>query len=57
MLRKLRHVAIIVEDFERAIDKFEGFGLKCTEVVENKEAGMKVGFFPIGFKSFIHFPD
>jgi len=48
MLRKLRHVAIIVEDFDRAIDKFEGFGLKCTEVVENKEAGMRVAFFPIG---------
>ena len=48
MPKKLRHIGIIVEDFERAIEKFEGFGLKCTEIVENKEAGMKVAFFPIG---------
>jgi len=48
MLRKLRHVGIIVEDFERSIEKFEGFGLRCTEVLENKEAGMKIAFFPAG---------
>lgn len=48
MLRKIRHIGIVVEDLKRAIDKFEGFGLCCNEVTEIKELGIKVGFLPIG---------
>ncbi|MBI5968095.1 MAG: VOC family protein [Deltaproteobacteria bacterium] len=48
MLKKIRHIGIIVEDFERAIERFEGFGLSCTEVKENKAHGVRVAFFPIG---------
>ncbi|MFC1916911.1 VOC family protein [Chloroflexota bacterium] len=48
MIKKMRHIGIIVEDFDSAISKFEGYGLTCTEVTENEEFGMKVAFFPIG---------
>jgi catechol 2,3-dioxygenase-like lactoylglutathione lyase family enzyme len=37
MLKKMRHIGIIVEDFDRAIKKFEGFGLTCTEVIEREK--------------------
>jgi len=48
MLKKLRHVAIMGEDFERAISKLKGFGLSCTEVKEIQRIGTKIAFFPIG---------
>ncbi len=48
MMKKMRHVGIIVEDLERAIKKFEGFGLACNEVIERKEEGIRIAFFPIG---------
>jgi len=46
--KKIRHIGIVIKDFERAIDKFKGFGLPCTEVTELKELGIKVAFLPIG---------
>jgi len=60
MIRKMRHIGIIVGDFDQAVKRFEGFGFKCTEVQEKKEDGMKIGFFPIGdtLIEFLHFsPD
>ena len=48
MLKGMRHIGIVVEDFERAIGRFKGFGLHCSEVIERKETGMKYAFFPIG---------
>jgi len=48
MMKKMRHIGIIVEDLERAIKKFEGFGLTCTEVIEREEEGIRIAFFPIG---------
>jgi methylmalonyl-CoA epimerase len=48
MLKKIQHIGIVVEDLERGVDKFKGFGLPCTEVVEIKEVGVKIAFFPIG---------
>jgi methylmalonyl-CoA/ethylmalonyl-CoA epimerase len=48
VLKKIRHLGIIVPDFDRAIEKFTGFGLDCSEVIEKKEYGMRIGFFPIG---------
>jgi methylmalonyl-CoA/ethylmalonyl-CoA epimerase len=47
MLKRIRHIGIVVKEFERAIDKFKGFGLLCTEVTELKELGIKVAFLPI----------
>ena len=48
MMKKMRHIGIIVEDLERAIKRFEGFGLRCTEVIEREEEGIRIAFFPIG---------
>jgi len=48
MLKKIRHIGIVVEDLERAINKFKAFGLSCSEVMEIKEVGVRIGFFPIG---------
>ena len=48
MLKKIRHVGMVVKEFEAAIEKFNGFGFRCTEVSEIKEFGIKVAFFPIG---------
>ena len=47
-MKKMRHIGVIVEDFERAIKGFEGFGLRCTEVIEREEEGIRIAFFPIG---------
>jgi methylmalonyl-CoA/ethylmalonyl-CoA epimerase len=48
MLKKIRHIGIVIKDFERSIDKFKGFGLLCTEVTELKKLGIKIAFLPIG---------
>ena len=48
MLKKMRHIGIVVDDMDSAIKKYEGFGLKCDEMIERKEAGMRIAFFPIG---------
>ena len=48
MLKKIRHIGIVVKDFQRAIDRFKGFGLSCTETLDLKEVGVKIAFLPIG---------
>jgi methylmalonyl-CoA/ethylmalonyl-CoA epimerase len=48
MIKKVRHIGIIVEKFDQAVKKFEVFGMKYTEVIERKEDGLKIAFFPIG---------
>ena len=48
MLKRIHHLGIIVDDLENKIKRFEGFGLRCSQVVENKEGGYKIAFFPIG---------
>jgi methylmalonyl-CoA/ethylmalonyl-CoA epimerase len=48
MLKKLRHVGIMVDDLDRAIEKFKGFGIACTETAENPKIDLRVGFLPIG---------
>ena len=48
MIKKMRHVGIIVEDLDRTIKKFERFGLACNEIIERKEEGSRIAFFPIG---------
>ncbi len=47
-MKKMRHIGIVVEDLDRAIKRFEGLGLTCTEVTEIREAGIKIAFFSIG---------
>ena len=48
MLKKIRHIGVLIKDLDRAIDKFRGLGLPCAEVTELKELGIKVAFLPIG---------
>jgi methylmalonyl-CoA/ethylmalonyl-CoA epimerase len=47
-LKSLHHIGIVVEDLQRGIERFKGYGLSCREVTEIKEAGVKIAFFPIG---------
>jgi len=47
-LKRLLHVGIVLEDFERATNMFVAFGLHCTQVIERMDAGIKIGFFPVG---------
>jgi methylmalonyl-CoA/ethylmalonyl-CoA epimerase len=48
MLKKLRHIGIMVEDFDRAIEKFKGFGLSCTEIREDRPMDLLIGFLSVG---------
>ncbi len=48
MLKKLRHIGIMVGNFEQAIEKFNGFGIPCTEIKENKQIDLRAGFLPLG---------
>jgi methylmalonyl-CoA/ethylmalonyl-CoA epimerase len=48
MLRKLNHIGILVDDLKNAITKFEEFGLKLTEVRENRKIGAEIAFLSIG---------
>ena len=47
MLGKIQHIGILVEDLERAMSKFKGFGLSCAEVVEMEKVGVRIAFFPV----------
>jgi len=48
MLRKIRHIGVMVDDFEQTIEKFKGFGLKCSEIKEDKPMDLQIGFLSIG---------
>jgi methylmalonyl-CoA/ethylmalonyl-CoA epimerase len=57
MLRKIQHIGILVEDLERAISKFRGFGLSFTEVSEIEKVGVRIAFFSMGdtMLEFLHY--
>jgi methylmalonyl-CoA epimerase len=48
MLKKLRHIGVMVENLDRAIEKFKGLGLPCAEIKENKQIDARMGFLSIG---------
>jgi methylmalonyl-CoA/ethylmalonyl-CoA epimerase len=48
MLKKMQHIGVMVEHLERALDKFKGFGLPCSEIKENKQIDLRIGFLSIG---------
>jgi methylmalonyl-CoA/ethylmalonyl-CoA epimerase len=48
MLKKLRHIGIMVDDFDQALEKFKGFGLSCSEVKDDKPMDLRIGFLSIG---------
>jgi len=37
MLKKMRHIGVIVEDLDRTIKRFEGFGLRVKRVERSEE--------------------
>lgn len=60
MVKKIRHIGIIADDFESAVSKFKSFGLNCSEIMEIEPDGMKIAFFSVGdtLIEFLHFrPD
>ena len=48
MLKKLRHLGIMVENFEQAVEKFKGFGIQCSEIKEDKKIDLQIAFLSIG---------
>jgi methylmalonyl-CoA epimerase len=50
-MKKLKHVGIIANDFEKAVKKFKGLGFVCEEIKEDKELGVRAAFFAIGDSS------
>jgi methylmalonyl-CoA/ethylmalonyl-CoA epimerase len=48
MLKRLRHIGIMVENFDQAIEKFKGFGLSCSEIKEDKPLDLRIGFMSVG---------
>jgi methylmalonyl-CoA/ethylmalonyl-CoA epimerase len=49
LLRKIRHIGIVVDDLKRAVEKFnQGMGLDFTEIIEKKDTGVEVAFAPVG---------
>jgi methylmalonyl-CoA/ethylmalonyl-CoA epimerase len=48
VIKRLRHIGIIGEHFERVVERFKGFGFNCTEMIELKEVGARIAFLPIG---------
>jgi len=48
MLKKLRHIGIMVENFDQALEKFQGFGFSCSEVKEDEKIDLRIGFLSLG---------
>jgi len=48
MLKKLRHIGIMVDDFDQALKQFVGFGLSCSEVKEDEKIDLRIGFLSVG---------
>ena len=48
MLKKLRHIGIMVENFDLAVEKFKGFGMQCSEIKEDKKIDLQIAFLSIG---------
>jgi methylmalonyl-CoA epimerase len=49
LLKKIRHIGIVVDDLKRAVEKFnQGMGLDFTEIIEKKDTGVDIAFAPVG---------
>jgi methylmalonyl-CoA epimerase len=49
LLKKIRHIGIVVDDLKRAVEKFnQGMGLDFTEIIEKKDTGVEIAFAPVG---------
>jgi methylmalonyl-CoA/ethylmalonyl-CoA epimerase len=44
----LRHIGIMVENFDQAVEKFKGLGMQCSEIKEDKKIDLQIAFLSIG---------
>jgi methylmalonyl-CoA/ethylmalonyl-CoA epimerase len=47
MIRRINRTGIVVDNLQDTPEKFEGFGLPCTEIKEDKQIGISAGFLPV----------
>jgi methylmalonyl-CoA/ethylmalonyl-CoA epimerase len=49
IFKKFDHIGVVVEDLRKAMDELSGFfDLECQEVMEIKDAGIRIAFYPLG---------
>ena len=49
ILKKFDHIGIVVYDLQKSMDALlHFFGLECREVMEIKESGIRIAFYPLG---------
>ena len=49
IFKKFDHIGVVVEDLRKAMDEFSDFfGLESQEIMEIKDAGIRVAFYPLG---------
>ena len=60
MLKKVRHIGIVVDDLNKAVARFnKTLGLNFTEFIERKEVGVNIAFAPVGemFVELLHYTE
>jgi methylmalonyl-CoA epimerase len=49
IFKKFDHIGVVVEDLRKAMDELSDlFDLACQEVLEIKDAGIRIAFYPLG---------
>ena len=49
IFKKFDHIGVVVNDLQQAMDAFSNFfDLECREVMEIKDAGIRIAFYPLG---------
>jgi len=60
MLKKVRHIGIVVDDLNNAVERLnKTLGLNFTEFIERKEVGVTIAFAPVGemFVELLHYTE
>ena len=48
ILKKFDHIGVVVDDLEQAMEELSNFfGLDCQEMMEMKDAGIRIAFYPL----------
>jgi len=49
IFKKFDHIGVVVDDLQQAMDELSNFfGLECQQVMEIKESGIRIAFYPLG---------
>ena len=49
ILKKFDHIGVVGEDLEQAMEELSNFfGFDCQEVMEIKDTGIRIAFYPLG---------